>query len=74
MIRWSFQQKSIGGISPEVYQFDDTQLNYTNRYVVVGLSRISPAGDAKLANVRSDVEEAVRKQMKGEKLTSQLAG
>lgn len=74
IIRWAFGQKSTGSISPEVYQFDDEQLNYTNRYVIAGLSRISPAGNAKLANVRTEVEDAVRKEKKGAKIAELVAG
>jgi peptidyl-prolyl cis-trans isomerase D len=74
IIRWAFKQKSVGSVSPDVYAFEDEQLKYTNKYVVVALNRINPAGPAKLENVRTEVEMAVRNQLKGKKIAEQIAG
>ncbi len=74
IIRWAFKQKSTGDVSPDVYAFEDEELKYTNKYVVVALNRINPAGSPKLENVRTEVEMAVRNQAKGKKIAEQIAG
>jgi peptidyl-prolyl cis-trans isomerase D len=74
IIQWAFTQKSIGAVSPEVYAFDNPQMNYTDRYVVVSLSTILEAGVPSVEDIRLQLESEVRKKLKGEKLTAEIAG
>lgn len=72
IVQWAFTQKSIGAVSPEVYAFDNEQMNYTDRYVVVSLSTILEAGVPSVEDIRLQLESEVRKKLKGEKLASQI--
>lgn len=72
IIRWSFKQKEVGAISPEVYAFEDEQGGYTNRYLVAGLSNIRPKGDATVKTARAELETLVRNQAKGKKIAEQI--
>lgn len=72
IIRWAFKQKEVGGISPEVYAFEDEQAGYTNKYLVTGLANIRPEGDATLESARAELEVLVRNQAKGKKIAEQI--
>lgn len=72
IIQWAFQQDETGGVSPDVYSFEEPQLNYVNRYMVVALDRINPAGLPKLENIRTELESIVRAQAKGKKIAERI--
>jgi peptidyl-prolyl cis-trans isomerase D len=56
-----------------VYQFQDPVLYYNNAYVVAGLSAIKKPGMPSAAEVRNQVEVAVRNQLKGKSILGSLS-
>jgi peptidyl-prolyl cis-trans isomerase D len=74
MVKWAFDPSAeVGDVSDEVYRFSDPVRYYDNRYVVVTLKSIVPAGMPTADVLRSQVESVVMNKMKGEKLKSSLS-
>ncbi|NJB86498.1 peptidyl-prolyl cis-trans isomerase D [Lewinella marina] len=73
MICWAFGADK-GDVSGFVYTFTDPNFFYENKYVVVGLENILAEGVPPVAALRETVTPAVRNQLKGEKLASELSG
>ena len=74
MVKWAFDPSAeVGDVSDEVYRFSDPVRYFDNRYVVVTLKSIVPAGMPTADVLRSQVESVVMNKMKGEKLKSSLS-
>lgn len=73
MIRWAFDAKP-GDISSEIYVYTDDQLYFDNKYVIAALKTIQKPGMPKLDEIRSDIEQLVMNQKKGELLAKQAVG
>jgi len=74
MVKWVFDVSTeIGDASSDVYRFSDPVRYYDNKYVVLTLKSIVPAGMPTADILRSQVETAVMNQMKGDKLKSSLS-
>jgi peptidyl-prolyl cis-trans isomerase D len=72
--KWAFTSgTSVNDVSPQVYQFQDPVLYYNNAYVVAGLSAIKKPGMPSAAEVRNQVEVAVRNQLKGKSILGSLS-
>lgn len=66
VIRWAFAEASTGEVSP-VFELD-------NAYIVASLVSRKEEGDAKLEDVRAQVEGQVRNEKKAEVIKQALAG
>ncbi len=75
IIRWAFDgDTEIGDVSPEVYINEDAQRYFNNKYLIVALSEIEPAGMASLESVRDDITPIVVNKKKAAVLTSKVSG
>lgn len=66
VVRWAYNDASLGGISP-VFELDDA-------YVVAVLTDVTEEGTAKLDEVRDEIEAKVKAQIKGEQIAEKLRG
>ena len=74
MVKWAFDATTeIGDVSTDVYRFSDPVRYYDNKYVVLTLKSIVPAGMPTMDILRSQIETTVLNQMKGEKLKNSLS-
>lgn len=73
IVRWAFNANE-GEVSPELYAFQDPVEYYTNKFVVPALLAKQPAGLPSVANIKSEIEEEVIKEKKGEVLKSRISG
>ncbi|MEL6923089.1 MAG: SurA N-terminal domain-containing protein [Bacteroidota bacterium] len=72
MIKWAYSAGK-GDVSPDVYSYQD-QVNYfDNKYVVIGLNSVVPAGMPSVADVREDIELQVLNRKKAEKVKEQIS-
>ena len=73
IVRWANGAK-VGQVAPEVFDFSNEGQYYTNKFVVVGLKSILPAGLPSVADVKEDIELNVKNRKKGEVIKAKLAG
>ena len=74
MVKWAFDATTeIGDVSTDVYRFSDPVRYYDNKYVVLTLKSIVPAGMPTMDVLRSQIGTTVLNQMKGEKLKNSLS-
>lgn len=74
-IKWAFDNDTeTNDVSPVIYEYSDPVNYYDNKYVLVGLSKINPAGLASVEDERDNVEILVANKLKGEKIASQVSG
>lgn len=74
-VRWLFDEDSdVGDVSPELYEYTDGRLYYSNKFMLLGLKEINKAGELSVDGLRSQIEGIVRNQKKGEKLIAELQG
>jgi peptidyl-prolyl cis-trans isomerase D len=74
MVKWIFEATTeVGDASSDVFRFSDAVRYFDNKYVVLTLKSIVPAGMPTMDILRSQVETAVMNQMKGEKLKTSLS-
>ncbi len=66
VVRWAYNDASLGGISP-VFELDDA-------YVVAVLTDVTEKGTAELDEVRDEIEAKVKAQIKGEQIAEKLRG
>ncbi len=75
IIRWAFDPSTeLKEVSPEVFIYQEPTLYYNNKYVIAGLNRIGPAGQADLESVRPTIEGIVKNQKKAQLLIQELTG
>lgn len=73
IIRWAFDNKTqVGQLSSVAYIYQDPELFYNNRYVIVGLDEIRPAGYPDPESVRLNVEQLVLDQMRGKEIAEKI--
>ncbi|MEM1215114.1 MAG: peptidylprolyl isomerase, partial [Bacteroidota bacterium] len=72
-ICWAFGA-SEGEVSPETYSFADTRRYYDNKYVVIGLKDVLPAGMPAVADVRDKLETEVLREKKAANVASRIQG
>lgn len=73
IVKWAYTA-SAGKVSPAVYSFQDQVGYYDNKYVVVGLASVQKAGLPSVASMKSEIEQLVMNQKKGEQLASKMSG
>ncbi|WP_236975418.1 peptidylprolyl isomerase [Membranihabitans maritimus] len=74
IIRWAFENSTEeGDVSPIVYSYQNPQLFYIDRYVIVGLNEILPEGLPDPESVRLQVEQTILDKLKGEQIASQIS-
>lgn len=70
---WAFSADQ-GDLSGRVYRFTDPELFYENKYVVVGVKEVIPAGVSSVAAIRETVAPQVRNRVVGKRVSSEIAG
>jgi peptidyl-prolyl cis-trans isomerase D len=73
IVRWAFSADE-GDISADVYSYQDPVELHVNKYVIVGLETILKAGLPSVEAIKSDIEQLVINQKKGELLTERMQG
>ncbi|MBP7273507.1 MAG: peptidylprolyl isomerase [Saprospiraceae bacterium] len=77
VVRWAFGQGTnnnnvnVGDVSREIFSFENQQDNYLDKYIVVALKSVQPAGTPTLANVRDEIEMQVKNIKKAELMKGQ---
>jgi peptidyl-prolyl cis-trans isomerase D len=72
IVRWAYKSKA-GQVAPKVYDFSGDK-KYTDKYVVVALKSVLPAGLPSVEDVKEDIESSVKNQKKAELIKGKLAG
>ncbi|MBY5959475.1 peptidylprolyl isomerase [Membranicola marinus] len=73
IIRWAFENNtSDGDLSSVVYIYQNPQLFYNDRYVIVGLDQTHPKGYPDVETVRLNVEQVVMDQLKGQQIAESI--
>ncbi|MEZ4985871.1 MAG: peptidylprolyl isomerase [Saprospiraceae bacterium] len=72
-ICWAFSADE-GDVSPEVYSFADAQRFYDNKYVVIGLNKVLPAGTPKVEDIRDRLEAELLAERKTAIVNQHIAG
>jgi len=73
IIKWAFEPGTeIGDIAPTVFTYSNKKLYYNEKYVLAYLSDIYPAGLRSVDEVRNDVEQLVKNQLKGKKIAEMV--
>lgn len=73
IIRWAYDEKTNDGdLSSVVYIYQNPELFYNNRYVIVGLDKTQPEGFPNPESVRLNVEQVVMDQLKGEQIAESI--
>ena len=72
--RWAFDDLTdVGDVSPDLFSYQDPIEFYTNKYVVVGLSKISGKGLQNVDDVRDQLTPVVRNMKKAEQIKSAIS-
>ncbi len=74
MILWAFNEAKIGEVSAQIYEYQNRQEYYDDKYVVATLDNIIPKGLPKVDDVKEDIEPLVINKKKGEMLKESMAG
>lgn len=74
IIKWGFDDTSVGTVSPTIYTYNDPVNYFNSKYVLIGLSNINSPGLAKVADVRDNVSTVVRNLKKGDVIVSKVSG
>ncbi len=64
LIKWAYSKASIGDVSPSAYDYQNTNAQCINKYVIAGLQRITPKGLQSVDDVRDAVTLKVRNEKK----------
>ncbi len=73
IVKWAYTATE-GKVSPSVYSFQDPIGYYDNKYVVAALANVQKAGLPSVASMKSEIEQLVMNQKKGEQLASKMSG
>lgn len=73
IVQWAYTADK-GTVSPTVYRYTDPVHYYDNKYVIVALDEIVPAGLPSASSMRSTIEPLVANEMKAEKIMEQMDG
>jgi len=75
IIKWAYEEDTeINNVSPSIYEYTDPVNYYVNKYVLVGLGSVNPAGVANAEDMRGTLEPIVRNRKKGKQIVSQISG
>ncbi|GAA5221399.1 SurA N-terminal domain-containing protein [Membranihabitans marinus] len=75
IVRWAFENStSVDEVSSIVYIYQNPQLFYNDRYVIVGLDEVMEAGLPKPEDVRMQVEQIILDEKKGQSIAASVAG
>ncbi len=75
MVRWAFGPNAeVGGVSPDVYIYQDEVNYYNNKYVVAALKGIQGAGMPSVASIRDDIEPQVINMKKTDLILGAVQG
>lgn len=75
MVKWAFNANTTAGaVSPSVYTFTDNALYYNNKYALVALEKVIPAGLQPVDVARTNVEFKVRNMKKADAIKSKITG
>ncbi len=75
IVKWVFNRNtSINDVSQTVYEYTDPVNYFTNKYVIIGLEKISPPGLPKVDEVRSQVEFTILNDKKAKKALTEISG
>jgi peptidyl-prolyl cis-trans isomerase D len=80
MIRWAFgvdpnlKAPKVGGVSPQVYSFQNQGEFYINKYVLAALKGIREAGVPSVAEVRDEIEPMLINRKKSEIIKQKIQG
>lgn len=75
MVKWAFSSNTdIGDVSAQVYDFQDDVNFFVDKYVVATLKNIQKAGMPSVANVREEIEAAVRNEKKAMIIKEAIGG
>lgn len=73
IVKWAYEQASIGDVSPEIYVYNDEVDFYDAKYVIAGLNSVQGKGLSSLAFVKNEIEPLVRNEKKGEMLKGKIS-
>ncbi|MFK7810386.1 MAG: peptidylprolyl isomerase [Saprospiraceae bacterium] len=74
LVKWAFEEASIGDRSADVYEYQDQVDYYDNKYVIASLASIQAAGSVDLANVKDELMPIVTNLKKGEAVKAKVSG
>lgn len=75
LVRWAYEDnRKVGEVSREVYEFEEQGDLFVNKYVVAGLKTIQAAGAPSVASLREEIEPKVKMLKKGEVLQKKITG
>lgn len=72
ILRWAYNA-NVGEVSPDLHGFQDPVEYYTNKYVVPALLSKQKAGLPSVENIKSEIEQLVINEKKGEILKAKMA-
>jgi peptidyl-prolyl cis-trans isomerase D len=74
IVRWAFDSETeLGDVSADYFTYQDQDLYFYNKYVIVGLYKIIPEGMPSADDVKEDIAVLVKNYKKGEFLKNELA-
>lgn len=74
IVRWAFgDEAKVNGVSSNVYAYQAQDSYFDNKYVVVALKNIQPAGIPSVENVKDEIEAIVKNRKKGEVIKKKIA-
>lgn len=71
-VKWAYGVNA-GEVSPKVYTYTDQVNYYNNKYAIIGLEEIIPAGLPTASAARASVENLVLNQKRGDKIASGIS-
>ena len=73
IVRWAFDPETeLGDVSADYFTYQDTDLYYYNKYVIVGLKKVIDAGLPSVDDIKNDIAVLVLNRKKGEFLKNEL--
>lgn len=73
IVRWAFDPTiDPGDVSPDLFSYQNPNLYFTDKYVVVGLDKIIKAGVQKAEDLRDELLPIVTNQKKGEAIKAAI--
>lgn len=73
IVKWAFEQASVGDVSPEIYVYNDEVDFYDAKYIIAGLNSVQGKGLSSLAFIKNEIEPLVRNEKKGEILKGKIS-
>ncbi len=71
LVKWLFKAKT-GEVAKDLYTYQDNQLYYDSKFVVVALESKQGKGTPSVKDVKSQVETLVKNQLKAEKIIAKI--